>query len=215
MTLNLHYLDARGALGEHRNWLGQRLREAHARANALLPLPPLDVVVKAGRHVIPEKGHVGHAPEPGVIYVTVDPASAHLRANQDASLERMFAHELHHAARWEGPGYGSSLGEALVAEGLAGVFAHEVFGGQPEPWERLTGSAILPYLERAATQWGLSDYGHNAWFFGYGDLPRWLGYSLGFQLVNAYLADHPDSSAASLADADAQTFRTTLQRVTP
>ena len=28
-------------------------------------------------------------------------------------IERMFAHELHHAARWNGPGYGSTLGEAF------------------------------------------------------------------------------------------------------
>lgn len=74
-----------------------------------------------------------YAPEPGLIFLTVDPASDIFRANQEASLERMFAHELHHAARWAGPGYGSSLGEALVSEGLAGAFAQEICGGLPEP----------------------------------------------------------------------------------
>ncbi|MFF7710226.1 DUF2268 domain-containing putative Zn-dependent protease [Pseudomonas sp. NPDC007930] len=210
MPLHLHYLDARGALAEHRAWLQARLLSTYETASALLPLGPLDVIVKAGRQVIAEKGHLGYAPEPGVIYLTVDPANPQFSANPHASLERLFAHELHHAARWDGPGYGTTLGEALVSEGLAGAFALEALGGQPEPWECLPLQTLQAHVAQAERGWASTDYGHGRWFFGAGELPRWLGYSLGFALVNRYIAQHPGRCASALAHADAQVFRGVL-----
>ncbi|MFX5570653.1 DUF2268 domain-containing putative Zn-dependent protease [Acinetobacter baumannii] len=31
--------------------------------------------------------------------------------------------------------------------------------------------------------WSRDDHDHGAWFFGTGALPRWVGYSLGYQMV--------------------------------
>ena len=107
-----------------------------------MPLRDTDMLVKAGENVTPEKGHLEYAPEPGLIYVTLDPSHKSLRENADRSHERMLAHELHHSSRWDGPGYGDTLGAALVTEGLAGHFAQEAFGGQPEPWEKLAVSSL-------------------------------------------------------------------------
>ncbi|MEH5143237.1 DUF2268 domain-containing putative Zn-dependent protease [Enterobacter cloacae] len=84
----------------------------------------------------------------------------------------MFTHELHHAARWNGPGYGSSLGEALVSEGLAGHFVIQVFGGQPEAWECIDLDEMNRYRTLASREWGSTSYNYPAWFFGSGDLPR-------------------------------------------
>ncbi|WP_309228112.1 DUF2268 domain-containing putative Zn-dependent protease [Kosakonia sp. S42] len=58
--------------------------------------------------------------------MTVDPENNAFCKNDAYSIERMFAHELHHAARWSGPGYGFYLGEPLVSEELAGHFAIQV-----------------------------------------------------------------------------------------
>lgn len=206
-TLNLHLLDARGTLTDLSDWLRTALARTHERACSLMELPSLDVVVKAGTHVIPEKGHLGYAPEAGVIYLTVDPHSPIFRANHDASLERMFAHELHHAARWESPGYGMTLGESLISEGLAGHFALEVCGGSPEPWEQLDSAEIQPFVATAEAHWGRTDHNHAAWFFGTADLPKWLGYSLGFRLVERFLSEHRRCRASNLAMTDAQEFR--------
>lgn len=209
--INLHFLDARGALTDIRGWLHDCLTQVHARAAGLIALQPLDIVVQTGKRIIPEKGHLGYAPKPGVVFITLDPDNPALRANANASLERMFAHELHHAARWDGPGYGSSLGAALVSEGLAGHFVIELFGGLPEPWEQLPASGIRPHLPQAAKEWKKADYNHEAWFFGRGDLPRWLGYSLGFRLVESFLAEHPDARASQLVNARAEDFHPYIQ----
>ncbi|MBB3442089.1 DUF2268 domain-containing putative Zn-dependent protease [Rhizobium sp. BK379] len=210
--MNLHFLDARGALSDLRDWLDDRLSDAFDKGSALLRIEPVDVVVKAGARVLPEKGHVGYAPEPGLIYVTVDPANPVLAANADASLERMFVHELHHAARWDGPGYGNSLGEALVSEGLAGHFAQEIYGGPLEPWERLPRDEIRKYVTHAAGEWDSRSYDHEAWFFGTADFPGQLGYSMGFQLVADHLMRTGQRSSALVHEA-ASAFRPSLDQI--
>ncbi len=147
--ITLHLINARGQLADIEDWLCERLRDAFAASARLLPLLETDVIVRAGKSVIPEKGHLGYAPEKGVICITIDPEHPALRANLDMSLERMLAHELHHSARWDGPGYGATLGEALVSEGLAGHFAQEVLGGTREPWESLPASILRPHIPSA------------------------------------------------------------------
>lgn len=205
-NFSIHILDARGALTDVCDWIHTSLTQTFIKANALLPLRPIDVIVKASPYVIPEKGLLGYSPEPGLVFVSVDPDSPVFQANDAASFERMFAHELHHVARWDGPGYGNTLGQALVSEGLAGFFAREVCGGGLEPWEILAQSDIQPYISQARREWDNTAYDHPSWFFGGGRLPRWLGYSLGYQIVAAFLSMHPEALASTLAEIDAGAF---------
>ncbi|MGK9175114.1 DUF2268 domain-containing protein [Yokenella regensburgei] len=206
--MTLHMLNAQKKLTAHCEWLQSSLIHTYEQAKRLMPVPSLDVVVKAGTFVIPEKGHLGYCPEAGLVYITVDPENPLFCKNEAHSVERMFAHELHHAARWAGPGYGSSLGEVIVSEGLAGHFSLELFGGEPEPWESLT-SDILPSCRPLLLEnWHRTDYDHNAWFFGTGKLPRWLGYTAGFNLICRYLTYYPHLKASMLADMNAEELKT-------
>ena len=132
--MTLHILNAQKKLTAHSEWLRTSLTDTYERAIQVMQIPALDVEVKAGKYIIPEKGHLGYAPEVGVVFLTVDPENPAFSKNDAQSLERMFAHELHHAARWAGPGYGLTLGEVIVSEGLAGHFSLELLGGEPEPW---------------------------------------------------------------------------------
>lgn len=202
----LHFLDAQKTLTAHSDWIKDCLTATHRRADSLMSLPALDVVVKTGNRVVPEKGHSGFCPEPGIVYVTVDPDNPAFCQNAAQSLERMFAHELHHAARWAGPGYGTTLGEACVSEGLAGHFVLELFGGEPELWECINAELIHAYLPQLHQDWLCTDYDHSKWFYGAGDMPRWLGYTLGFNLVASYLAARPERRASQLAYTKADAF---------
>lgn len=205
--MTLHILNAQKKLSPHCQWLTTSLTETYERAQKLMPLPGLDLVVKAGKFVIPEKGHLGFCPQADVIYITVDPENPTFCANDAHSLERMFAHELHHAARWAGPGYGSTLGEVVVSEGLAGHFSLELFGGEPEPWESLKAELIQPHRPLLDKHWHHTDYDHNAWFFGTGAFPRWLGYSAGFNLVARYLAANPAFKASGLVNINSEELK--------
>lgn len=208
--MTLHFLNAQNRLTAHYQWLHDSLTETYGKAQKVMQLPSLDVVVKAGYSVIPEKGHLGYCPEPGVVYLTVDPNNAAFCQNEADSLERMFAHELHHAARWYGPGYGATLGEVVVSEGLAGHFALELFKGEPEPWESLNPEILQTYASEVQENWHRTDYDHSRWFFGTGDLPRWLGYSVGFDLISRYLTTAPHLRASMLAGMNAEDIRTLI-----
>ena len=209
-ALSLHLCDARGTLTAHAKWLTRAIEETHARVAPRLSLGPVDVVVRAARDVIPQKGHVGHAPGPGVILVTLDPDNPALERNTAQSFERMLAHEMHHAARWDGPGYGSTLGAALVTEGLAGHFVEELYGLPLELWETAVADALLTHRETIRSLWDDAGYDHNEWFFGTGAYPQWLGYSAAYQLVARYFHEHPTATASALAHAPTEHFRSAL-----
>jgi uncharacterized protein YjaZ len=80
------------------------------------------------------------------------------------------------------------LGEVLVSEGLAGRFVGRLFGSPPEPWERAVDDEALrvnhPDLEALRS----TTYDHATWFLGAEGLrPRWLGYTLGYEIVGKWL----------------------------
>ena len=92
--------------------------------------------------------------------------------------------------RMAGPGYGWTLGEALVSEGLAGRFTSWLFNSPPEPWEQAVGEDILRTHapDAAMLQAAHNDHAHAAWFFGVGErLPRWFGYTLGYRIADEWL----------------------------
>ena len=56
--------------------------------------------------------------------MTLDPDNPNFAASlEGGAVHRHIVHEVHHCLRMAGPGYGWTLGEALVSEGLAGQFA--------------------------------------------------------------------------------------------
>jgi hypothetical protein len=114
------------------------------------------------------------------------------------------AHELHHSKRIiDGPGYGSTLLDAMVSEGSAEAFVREVYPRAPAiPWvQPLQADQERDVWRRARAVLSAPDEMdlHNRWFLGGGALPKWSGYRLGYAMVRAYLNRHTEASAASLA----------------
>ena len=203
----LHPLNARHGLTLILPELRAAASEAVARVSAVTDLPDFDLVARAepGGGVA-DWGVAGFAPAPGVIEVTLDPARW-----THGALVRTLVHEMHHLIRWDGPGYGRSLGEALVSEGLAGHFVIDLLGGPPDPWDATTPGGGT--ARRAITEWAWPNYDHGEWFMGRGKLRRWTGYGLGRQLVSAHLEQHPGETALTLACLPADALRPTLRRL--
>jgi uncharacterized protein YjaZ len=124
-------------------------------------------------------------------------------------LPATLAHELHHSRRIQrGPGYGATLGEALVSEGLADAFVHEAFPSTPsQPWDHALSESQLEatWLRAKSELWSpYSVKEHQRWFFGVGgDVPRWAGYSLGYWLVSQYRTAHGDIQPSTLVRSSA------------
>lgn len=193
----LHWLEATGSLSEYRAAISENIVTAESRLSQWLTPPRLDILIQnLPGQVIPEAGLLGRAFSDKLFSLALDPTSPAFEVSlQQGGLQRHILHEVHHCLRMAGPGYGLSAGEALVSEGLAGHFARELSGSGPDLWE--TAFSVdqllkwpLPY--DVLTQ---QPYDHAALFFGSDSLPRWYGYSLGYQMVAVWLAQSgiPDS----------------------
>ena len=186
-TWNVHFMNARGSLSPYKSRLEEAIAEVARRSSELVPSVVLDIEVEAAKYGgIPETGHSGYVPRPGLMRLMLDPSNEHLESNMGEALERMIAHELHHALRWDTVGYGTTLLGALTSEGLCGRFARELYGNEPEIWEKGIDSADVGFFAQEAIIYADSEsYDHQRWFFGSGNLPKWTGYTLGYHMVGS------------------------------
>ena len=193
----LHWLNARGAVTPYIVAVEAAVADVRRRAAQVVTLPSLDLVVSAvPGSGIQEIGHVGQF-YCGTISLMLDPDNPRLADNLGEPLARIIAHELNHALRWETVGFGTTLGEALVGEGLAGQFVAQLFASPPEPWEQALEETERATVIRAAqAELDVPRYDHNVWFFGTGCHPHWAGYRLGYAIVGAWLAAKPGRTAA-------------------
>lgn len=154
-------------------------------------------------------GAGGVTPDARTVHLFLDPSFPTLDEVIAQRLGPLLAHELHHAIRWRNPGYGATLFEAMISEGLADHFAVETLGVPAPPWSDGFGrDSTAYYLALARPEFDSRSYDHSAWFFDTSPtLPRWTGYTLGFRLVETYLAAHPGATAAQLVGTPAPSFR--------
>lgn len=202
----LHWLEASGALAAYRGKVTDEFEIAYQAISAFIPPPRLDVLIqRLPGEVLPELGLVGRAYRSSMFAMTLDPDNPNFSASlHDGALHRHVVHEVHHCLRMGGPGYGWSLGEAIVSEGLAGHFVRHLVGTEPEPWEQALSldalrAAPVDLRELAATY-----YDHSAWFFGTADKPRWFGYTLGYEMVGRWLASVAEPDAYAWVNVGAQ-----------
>ena len=175
--------------------------EAKVRASAqrtfeicckLIPIPDLTLIVQRNPiFAMRETGLVGYSPGPELNIVSIDPCHPSIEDSVGEELCAVIAHEMHHCARWKGPGYGGTLLEALISEGLARDFERRLRGGKLPPYHlTLTEKESERLFDLVAQELSSSNYDHKTWFFGGSEnislIPRHAGYSLGLILVEKY-----------------------------
>jgi len=199
----------RGALAPRHDAIRAQVVRTLEAVHAVMPIDSVTIKVLAdARRAIPGLGIGGYAPSGREIQLSFDPGFAELDDAIATQLLPLLAHEFHHARRWRAVGYGRTLLEAIVSEGLADHFSVEVSGAPPPPWTRALAPAQLSaWTRRALADGDQQPYDHNAWFFGTGsDIPRWAGYSVGFALVGEFLRAHPDRKPSDLFGEPASSF---------
>lgn len=207
MGTTLHILNSGGQLDNIHSRIEACFASSFAVIAQLIPLRDIDVVVyQDTRQVIPETGICGFSPSHDRVLIAIDPLHPRVADNFEIEFKSMLGHELHHCARWVGPGYGKTLREALVSEGLACSFESELRGGEVPFYAK---SLSPSQLEKANTKaLGLpmrGSYDHPSWFFGTGTLPRHAGYSLGYHIVSRYISTHKNP-ASKLTQTPAEAF---------
>lgn len=200
--------DPAGALAAHEPLIRELIGSTFDQASRRIPVSgtAFTVTANAGR-AIQGWGIGGFTLGPSAIDIPIDPNYPGLGQVLVERLPPIAAHELHHVARWRGPGPGFTLFESMISEGLADHFANELLGGPLPPWSTaLSPAEIERYLRLAEPELDQpNDY--DRWFFGFDpDVPRWTGYSLGFHLVAEHKA-RTGQSASALVHTPASAFR--------
>lgn len=185
--INLLIANVTGSLDQ----LMPRIKAAHDRAvettNQLLKLDDVDIIiVDDPSSCIPEVGTGGFTPNRHLVYCHMDPSV-------DVAEDEIYAslcHELNHARRYDGEGYGKTLFESMIFEGLAIAFEAEVSGGQSFMTRALESRQDTQALiDRTKQDFDTTDFIHYTWFINdmSGRLPRWAGYEIGYYLVKKYM----------------------------
>ncbi len=190
MTINIHILNSSGKL----DLIYQKIETAFSKSikiiSDLLPADNIDVVIQSGSTVIPEIGLCGYSPNEDILYITVDPKNKNLHKNFNTEFLAALGHELHHCLRHKSIGYGETLSEALISEGLACHFESELRRGKAPFYAKALKDEIIEDIWKKATvELDSSSYNHSEWFFGSlkRSIPNHAGYSLGFNKVSKYI----------------------------
>ncbi|SJN08086.1 Zn-dependent protease [Leucobacter sp. 7(1)] len=196
-------------------------------ANPRLTIPDLTVLLVLGDpsnpHFMEEvQGLSGFGGISGYIVITVWPTERILNR-----LEAIAVHELHHNLRYSPGGVRwdpqtVTVGEHIVSEGLADLFAVELTGAAGLTHfvsaETRADDAVLARVATGLDVTGMGDFA--AWVLGdttarlFGTapvgLPTGAGYAAGVRIVQAYLATTGTTAAASLHAPVAEILRIAL-----
>ncbi len=201
MPINKYIANASGEFG------AEILDKVEAGFNQAVPIvqdklsaDKIDVIfINAPMNVIPEIGIGGYSPGPYNVYVSLDPEFTTFTV-EDMVLTIL--HESHHCMRWRKPGYGQTLGEAMISEGLATLFEEE-YSGEPPIYAQV--KIKDDEIEEARKNLDNKQYNHSEWFFGAKGIQRWFAYTYGYQLSKAY-SERTGKSAAELVHTSAKLF---------
>ena len=207
MRIRLRYLGDHEDLAHLRDEIDDVFESTAALVAEELSLKDVDVFASAELWRTGSKTPIhGFSMSTHELVLRINPksqASAAFRQEFGAVL----AHELHHCKRWSGPGYGSSLREAIVSEGLACDYEKKFRCGLPEYVRPISNEELVVLAGQVAPYLDRPTYDHALWFDGREGkrcLP-YLGYSVGYQLIQNEI-EKCGASAADLCMAPAARF---------
>lgn len=175
----------------------------------LMPIDNVQIrIVKDPNLIIPEIGLGGYNPNHQELLLAINTSFQNLEKSLEENFIPLLAHEIHHAKRRRSVGYGSTLLEAVISEGLADHFSIELSGITAPPWTMaLSNDELQQWIDKASSSWN-QPYDHAVWFFGTDPgTPKWTGYSIGFELVKRYLLKNPTRKASELHNEPASSFK--------
>ncbi|MBA2175456.1 DUF2268 domain-containing protein [Halobacillus locisalis] len=124
----------------------------------------------------------------------------------------ILAHEYHHACRLTEKKVDLekvSLLESVIIEGLAEYAVYDTYGARyTAPWvNQLKEEELLRiWKEKFVPELNLrGQQKHREYLYGnrMSKLPRWIGYQLGYKIIESYHASHPKATLQSMTKMDA------------
>jgi hypothetical protein len=213
----------------------QLIEDTHAQAAPLLDVEGIAFVVSLEVYglAIPDYGIGWRPADDNTVVIGIDPYFPQLSEVLPERVPVVVADALFGAARSRGGVVEETFFDTMVWSGLAANFTVELLGVPPPPWANaFPAEQTETFLEQARplydTRWDdelnleLStaerlaatntlatwfDWDRMQWREEGIDPPQWAGQTLGYRLMEAYLADNPDQTAADLVNTPASVFR--------
>lgn len=187
------------------------IKEHGARAMELLQIgTPVNITVypNAG-WTIPETGEGGYTPTGDWIQISLDlTGKTHeVRTVIEKRLPATIYHEMNHIKRWNTVGFGATFIENLISEGLACAFELEQAEHDVKPFFLASESEIKELFTVVASSNDRiqNSYSYFDWFtVGNTEIPKWLGYKLGYYVISEVLNRDPNLKVLGLMDKSAQ-----------
>ncbi|MFA5986664.1 MAG: DUF2268 domain-containing putative Zn-dependent protease [Parcubacteria group bacterium] len=207
MSANIikHFIETRDFnYGSVKEKLNEIMDEHTKKACVMLNINLVNIIIWPNSDaVIPETGEGGQVWSKELVMIYIDPSRsvAELQKIIETQIPATIYHELNHIARGnflskEELGFHHNLSKAVISEGIASYFAHEKWSQAQMPWTKYSETEIQDLLSIYLSR-DISDddqYDHEKWFYGTGDLPRWIGYKLGYYFVERYKKQNPNVS---------------------
>jgi len=206
MKVCVQFLEVKKNLDKAEFKLLNRIVNKHAQtAGSLLGVSSVNITVypNAG-FTIPETGEGGYTVSGDWFHIYIDPTKkkSEIRNTIEKIIPETIYHEMSHVARWNTTGYGLSLLDAIITEGLATVFADEQWSDYEAPWAHSSKKEIISLLNIFKQRDKKKDdfYNHEEWFYGTDNLPRWIGYKIGFHVIKSFRKNNRDISWSKIME---------------
>lgn len=201
----LHWLDATGDLSAWRDRITAQINDAYRMMAPFVTPASMDILIERGNeNVTPETGMRTEITRPNLATLVFDPYNDHFAETlKNGLIPRQMINTSHRAMRAAGPGYGFTLGGAMVSEGLAAQFVRLVCDSPLEPWDTALSDDVLATMWPDQRTLMNTKFDHAEWFSGAGDKPRWLGYTVGAKIVENWLLSGADLSPERLINVPA------------
>lgn len=160
---------------------------------------PVEIVIFSSipEFVIPEVGIGAHAIIQGDIVVNIDFSRHDITKVIQKELSSMLCHEFSHIVRASvHKNLYTTLIESLITEGIASYIEKKVFLKKVPYIEPIKNER--KYWLQAQKNMYKNIYNHGEWFYGTKKLPRWIGYRLGYLIVNSFMEQQKNLSFAQL-----------------
>ena len=208
--VSINYVKTEPYLSKEEIIFLDRIIKKHALiAGRILDITTVTITVyPKSSWAIPETGEGGYTPSGDWIQIYIDPKNKNyiLKEIAEKHLPATIYHEMNHIARWRSAGYGTNLLETIISEGLASVFEKEHWTIFIAPWAEYSEKEIVDSLDILRKRDKSKDniYNHAEWFYGKGNLPRWIGYKVGIYIIEKARENFPKTTWKELIEMKAK-----------
>lgn len=179
MKLHFYHTKSRGI--KNISQIKILIEEAAKKVGRFFPVDSIDIIFVSGKTPLVVTGNSFYD---NTLMFIIDQSFDWKEIKKN--IQPTFYHEIQHLARIKTVGYGNTLEEAIVTEGLA-IAIEEEMGGTITQWKKFKNKKeFYKVYNRFVKERKNKSYDHENWFFGGDKMPKCSGYKLGYIMVSKY-----------------------------